>query len=88
MKLFNTKVYAFGAAITFSQFNYLVSDGISKFFDYNGDWEYDEVADILTFDVFFEEEDLWEASSKLNEAAKELEEEQISITWDKPYIVE
>lgn len=88
MNEFTTNIYADGNSISFFDFYYLVNSKLSEIFVYNGEWEFDESSGTVSFTVYFLAEDLWEASNILNEALKELEELQISITWDKPSNIE
>jgi len=88
MNEFTTNIYADGNSISFFDFYYLVNSKLSEIFVYNGEWEFDESSGTVSFTVYFLAEDLWEAFNILNEALKELEELQISITWDKPSNIE
>jgi hypothetical protein len=84
MEEFTTNIYTDGSSLSFSEFYYLLNEKLSELFEYNGEWEFDETTNFISFKVYFLSEDLWEAANLLEHCCKELEEEQITITWSKP----
>ena len=84
MEDFKTNIYVDGSSISFSEFYYLFNEKVGELFVYNREWDFDETTNLISFTVYFLAEDLWEAAKLIAQASKELEEEQISITWDKP----
>ena len=84
MEEFTTNIYTDGNSLSFSEFYYLLNEKLSELFEYNGEWEFDETSNVISFRVYFLSEDLWEAAQLLENCSKQLEEDQITITWSKP----